>query len=49
MNQKLLNRFGNSFMRVEQALEALREGKGVLVTDDEQRENEAIFSLLLSR
>ena len=40
MNQTLLTRFGNSVERVEKALDALRQGQGVLVTDDEQRENE---------
>ncbi|MDP4128456.1 MAG: 3,4-dihydroxy-2-butanone-4-phosphate synthase [Bacillota bacterium] len=40
MNQTLLTRFGNPMDRVENALAALRKGKGVLVTDDEQRENE---------
>ncbi|ODA42403.1 3,4-dihydroxy-2-butanone-4-phosphate synthase [Desulfosporosinus sp. BG] len=40
MNQTLLTRFGNSVERVERALDALRRGLGVLVTDDEQRENE---------
>ncbi|SHI96082.1 3,4-dihydroxy-2-butanone-4-phosphate synthase [Desulfosporosinus lacus] len=40
MNQTLLTRFGNSVERVEKALDALRRGRGVLVTDDEQRENE---------
>jgi 3,4-dihydroxy 2-butanone 4-phosphate synthase len=40
MNQNLLTRFGDSFERVENALNALRAGKGVLVTDDEKRENE---------
>ncbi|GLI32791.1 3,4-dihydroxy-2-butanone-4-phosphate synthase [Desulforhabdus amnigena] len=40
MNQNLLVRFGNSFERVEKALTSLRNGRGVLVTDDEQRENE---------
>jgi 3,4-dihydroxy 2-butanone 4-phosphate synthase len=40
MNQTLLTRFGNSGERVEKALNALRCGQGVLVTDDEQRENE---------
>lgn len=40
MNQKLLAQFGNSSERVELALNALRKGRGVLVTDDEQRENE---------
>lgn len=40
MNQNLLTQFGNSGERVEKALNALRRGQGVLVTDDEQRENE---------
>lgn len=40
MNQNLLARFGNSIQRVENSLDALRAGKGVLVTDDESRENE---------
>lgn len=40
MNQQLLARFGNSGARVEQALKSLRAGQGILVTDDEQRENE---------
>ncbi|MDD5404597.1 MAG: 3,4-dihydroxy-2-butanone-4-phosphate synthase [Sulfuricella sp.] len=46
MNQFLLSQFGNAFDRVENALEALRRGQGVLVTDNEARENEGdlIFS-----
>lgn len=40
MNQPLLDRFGNPKTRVEKALKALRNGSGVLVTDDEDRENE---------
>ncbi|AET69938.1 3,4-dihydroxy-2-butanone 4-phosphate synthase [Desulfosporosinus orientis DSM 765] len=40
MNQTLLKRFGTPFERVEKALDSLRRGRGVLVTDDEQRENE---------
>ena len=40
MNQNLLSRFGNSFERVEKGLNALRNGRGVLVTDDENRECE---------
>ncbi|SPF51392.1 3,4-dihydroxy-2-butanone-4-phosphate synthase [Candidatus Desulfosporosinus infrequens] len=40
MDQTLLTRFGNSVERVEKALDALRRGQGVLVTDNEQRENE---------
>jgi len=40
MNQSLLERFGNPKSRVERALESLRSGSGVLVVDDESRENE---------
>ncbi len=40
MNQSPLARFGNPFERVERALRSLRAGHGVLVTDDEVRENE---------
>lgn len=40
MNQNLLAKFGNSITRVENALNALRHGQGVIVTDDEDRENE---------
>ena len=40
MNQTLLSSFGTSIERVEHALDALREGRGVLVLDDENRENE---------
>lgn len=40
MNQNLLAQFGTPLERVEKALEALRNGQGVLVTDNEQRENE---------
>ena len=40
MNQTLLTQFGNPMERVEAALAALRSGQGVLVTDDEARENE---------
>ncbi|WP_371364477.1 3,4-dihydroxy-2-butanone 4-phosphate synthase [Sporomusa rhizae] len=40
MNQNLLTPFGTYQERVERALAALRQGQGVLVTDDEQRENE---------
>lgn len=46
MNQSLLVQFGDSKSRVEKALEALRQGQGVLLVDDEDRENEGdlIFS-----
>ena len=40
MNQTLLSSFGTSIERVEHALDALREGRGVMVLDDENRENE---------
>ena len=40
MNQTLLSAFGTSLERVERALESLREGRGVMVLDDENRENE---------
>jgi 3,4-dihydroxy 2-butanone 4-phosphate synthase len=40
VNRNLLAQFGNSSERVEKALRALQNGQGVLVTDDEGRENE---------
>lgn len=40
MNQSLLSAFGSPIERVEQGLAALRAGRGVLVLDDEDRENE---------
>ena len=40
MNQTLLSSFDTPFERVEHALSALREGRGVMVLDDENRENE---------
>ncbi|SBT59681.1 3,4-dihydroxy-2-butanone 4-phosphate synthase [Plesiomonas shigelloides] len=40
MNQSLLSAFGSPIDRVEQGLAALRAGRGVLVLDDEDRENE---------
>jgi len=40
MNQSLLAQFGDPRERVEKALAALRAGEGVLVVDDEDRENE---------
>ncbi|UDG79639.1 3,4-dihydroxy-2-butanone-4-phosphate synthase [Candidatus Steffania adelgidicola] len=40
MNQTLLSEFGSPAQRVQYALEALRNGQGVLVLDNEQRENE---------
>lgn len=46
MNQSLLSQFGSVQQRVERALAALASGQGVLVVDDENRENEGdlIFS-----
>lgn len=46
MNQSLLVQFGDAQSRVEKALDALRQGQGVLLVDDEDRENEGdlIFS-----
>ncbi|WP_411994783.1 3,4-dihydroxy-2-butanone-4-phosphate synthase [Agarivorans sp. DSG3-1] len=40
MNQSLLAEYGNPIQRVDAALAALRQGQGVLVVDDEDRENE---------
>lgn len=40
MNQAPLFSFGNPIERVENALKSLKRGEGVLVTDDEDRENE---------
>ncbi len=46
MNQSLIAQFGDSQQRVETALTAIRAGRGVLLVDDENRENEGdlIFS-----
>lgn len=46
MNQSLLSQFGDSQQRMSAALQALRSGGGVLLVDDEERENEGdlIFS-----
>jgi len=40
MNQTLLARYGDWPQRVQRAIEAVRGGRGVLVTDDQSRENE---------
>ncbi|BBB90505.1 MAG TPA: 3,4-dihydroxy-2-butanone-4-phosphate synthase [Methylomusa anaerophila] len=40
MNQNPFSQFGTPIERVENALCALRKGNGVLVADDEERENE---------
>jgi 3,4-dihydroxy 2-butanone 4-phosphate synthase len=46
MNQNLFEKFGDRFTRVDNALEALRQGRGLLVADSPDRENEAdlVFS-----
>ncbi|VAX76328.1 3,4-dihydroxy-2-butanone 4-phosphate synthase [Serratia symbiotica] len=46
MNQILLSDFGTQIERVERAIDTLRQGHGVMVLDDETRENEGdiIFS-----
>lgn len=40
MEELLLSRFGNSLERVEKALGSLKQGKGILLIDNENRENE---------
>ncbi|SMB88936.1 3,4-dihydroxy-2-butanone 4-phosphate synthase [Pasteurella testudinis DSM 23072] len=40
MSQSLLTQFGDSRQRVLAAIEAFKQGNGVLVLDDEDRENE---------
>ena len=40
MNQTLLSEFGTPDQRVERAIAALRAGRGVMVLDNEDRENE---------
>ena len=46
MNKNLLSSFGSPNVRVRNALDALQKGRGILVVDDEARENEGdlIFS-----
>jgi len=46
MNQSLLSIFGDSRSRIDKAISALQSGQGVLLVDDEDRENEGdlIFS-----
>ncbi len=41
MNQILFEKFGDQFDRVDNALDALRKGSGVLVADSPDREDEA--------
>ncbi|MFB6422145.1 MAG: 3,4-dihydroxy-2-butanone-4-phosphate synthase [Candidatus Malihini olakiniferum] len=40
MNQILLSKFGTPLERVERSIQALRQGVGVMVLDNEDRENE---------
>ncbi|ABA88139.1 3,4-dihydroxy-2-butanone-4-phosphate synthase [Syntrophotalea carbinolica DSM 2380] len=40
MSQSLLDRFGTPLERVHLAIDRLRQGRGVLLVDDENRENE---------
>ncbi len=40
MNQSLLTPFGDAQQRVEAAISALAQGQGVILVDDEDRENE---------
>jgi len=40
MNQTGLSIFGNSTQRMEKALASLKSGEGIIVVDDENRENE---------
>lgn len=40
MDQMLFKKFGSSETRIKKALDSLRNGEGVLVVDDETRENE---------
>ena len=40
MRERILAGFGGPLERVERALAAIAAGRGVLVTDDERRENE---------
>lgn len=46
MNQTLLSDYGNPIERAERAIAAIRQGRGVMVLDDENRENEGdmVFS-----
>ena len=40
MNRKLLYEFGNPIERVEKAILSLKSGQGIIIIDDENRENE---------
>ncbi|MFT4929028.1 MAG: 3,4-dihydroxy 2-butanone 4-phosphate synthase [Phenylobacterium sp.] len=39
-NQSILDQFGSPFTRVERAIKSLQQGNGVMLVDDENRENE---------
>jgi 3,4-dihydroxy 2-butanone 4-phosphate synthase len=39
-NSSFMSRYGNSTERVEKAIDCLKHGKGILLVDDENRENE---------
>ncbi|WP_028862435.1 3,4-dihydroxy-2-butanone-4-phosphate synthase [Psychromonas aquimarina] len=43
MSQSLLTQFGDAAQRVCNAVESIKNGQGVLVVDDEDRENEGDF------
>ena len=43
IQSSLLSQFGEPLERVERAIAALQQGEGVLVVDDENRENEGDF------
>nr|WP_228074479.1 3,4-dihydroxy-2-butanone-4-phosphate synthase [Lelliottia steviae] len=43
MQSSLLSQFGEPLERVDRAIAALQQGEGVLVVDDENRENEGDF------
>ncbi|PPI88515.1 3,4-dihydroxy-2-butanone-4-phosphate synthase [Candidatus Pantoea edessiphila] len=41
MNQRLFSEFGSLLQRVERSIDALNKGRGVIVIDDKNRENES--------
>ncbi len=47
MTHSLQSLFGNSFERVERAVSDLQKGKGVLLVDDEDRENQGDLVLTI--
>ncbi|WAI11831.1 MAG: 3,4-dihydroxy-2-butanone-4-phosphate synthase [Buchnera aphidicola (Macrosiphum albifrons)] len=40
MNQKLLSKFGTPIERIQKSILALQSGQGIIILDDEKRENE---------